>query len=97
MSILTYRDTCSENDARDLYTICNDPHAIIKPINMTPSDGVPPCPDDEFTCADHATTSGEKCVWPEYVCDGGAPDCDDGSDEANCGEDSCPTLHYKYK
>ena len=30
-------------------------------------------------CAD-----GQQCILEGWWCDGGDPDCDDGSDEANC-------------
>ena len=50
-------------------------------------------------CAEGFTKCGDgvQCVSKEYWCDGGDPDCDDGSDEAEsvCKDYTCPTGYKK--
>jgi len=45
------------------------------------------CDEGQARCANQ-----KQCIRESFVCDGGEPDCDDGSDEANCtdsGPDEC--------
>lgn len=50
------------------------------------------CPNNQFLC-----DNGEQCIPHTWICDH-APDCLDGSDEANCGKDwisckICARIH----
>ena len=40
------------------------------------------CRDDQFTC------ENGDCIQNNWRCDG-SPDCDDGSDEADCSKHNC--------
>ena len=51
---------------------------ILYSININYSLPDVQCDEGEAKCANG------QCITKSYVCDGGAPDCDDGSDEANC-------------
>lgn len=46
------------------------------------------CHEDDVQCP-----SG-RCIPENFVCDGGAPDCPDGSDEANCAGAGCAVGEY---
>ena len=46
------------------------------------------CTSSQWTC------SNGQCIPSSYRCDGGTPDCTDGSDELNCGK--CPKLWVLY-
>ena len=50
------------------------------------------CGEGSTKCAD-----GVQCIEEEYWCDGGEPDCDDASDEAEsvCREYTCLTGYKK--
>ena len=46
------------------------------------------CTSSQWRC------SNGQCIPSSYRCDGGTPDCTDGSDEVNCGK--CPKLWVLY-
>jgi hypothetical protein len=49
----------------------------------TRSDGTVDCSSVEWACKD-----GTQCIRADWHCDGGAPDCADGSDEDYCGDET---------
>ena len=54
-------------------------NSIFYQHRQLPPDSEPDeCDEGEAKCANG------QCIRESYVCDGGAPDCDDGSDETNC-------------
>ena len=62
--------------------VCEDPRSTTTTTTSTTTTTTPTfsCKDDTyFMC-----TSKDQCVRTKLVCDGGNPDCDDGSDEQDC-------------